>query len=614
MARDGGHVDALLGGHRRPQIAVERQPVLQRRDAPHRRSRQMLAHDEPADLGTRRRGRLARPLHDLAVERLPRDRLLLPPPAQGGHVMGRGGAYRQIGVFLRLAVEAARALGHALHFEAQDAQPLEHARHRRRDHTQIFAADEHPAGVHERRQPFQGFLLPEPVVPVVEKVVVQFAEDSPLVPVERREHAGGLERDPGMKPAGLVGILQKEHLETQPPHAVLDPGGFPRGAGGGVPGLSSRRRHEFGFDPEEPVGIAVQKSIDRFSGTLPEKLPQVPFGDGRHGKPRRIALKTPGGNFLPAEGQGGVIVPHDALGIPVGDFPNPEEPQDVIDPQAIETGGHVPQTPSPPGVAVGRHLRPIIGGEAPVLAQHGEGIRRRAGLAVHMEQRGVGPSLDTVAVDTDGQIALERHAPGMARGDRLVQLQFEVELDKAMEHHLGVLGRAGFEPRRDLLLPIPGMPAPLGEIRCRVPVAQSAKGRVGFQPVVMLAKERAKAPRLEFPGAGLAIDRAEAGQLVLQDGLVIHLRQTIQRLPPRRVILGRGQMVGLEKAGDAQIDGMQGQGRDGFVRIRVLPGKIRGRVVHRQHLDHAQAAVGGPPGQELKVGKFPDPIARVAAE
>lgn len=80
----------------------------------------------------------------------------------------------------------------------------------------------------------------------------------------------------------------------------------------------------------------------------------------------------------------------------------------------------------PPGIVVLGHLLPVVGREAPVLAVRievvGGGARRR----VHAKEVRELPRVDAVAVDADGQVALEDDAVGACVVGGLFQLQKRV--------------------------------------------------------------------------------------------------------------------------------------------------------------------------------------------
>ena len=92
-----------------------------------------------------------------------------------------------------------------------------------------------------------------------------------------------------------------------------------------------------------------------------------------------------------------------------GNLPNAEKAQNVVDAVGRKMLGHLDIAPFPPRVTVGRHGRPVVSGEAPILPCEREGIGRRAGRTVQVEIMGFGPRLDRTTGNADGNIALEYH-------------------------------------------------------------------------------------------------------------------------------------------------------------------------------------------------------------
>ena len=84
--------------------------------------------------------------------------------------------------------------------------------------------------------------------------------------------------------------------------------------------------------------------------------------------------------FALGEGERGAEMPHQAALFRLGDLPDAEEAQDVVDAESVEVLGHGAQAGLPPGIAVLGHRIPVVGREAPVLAVFREGVRRCAGL------------------------------------------------------------------------------------------------------------------------------------------------------------------------------------------------------------------------------------------
>ena len=60
--------------------------------------------------------------------------------------------------------------------------------------------------------------------------------------------------------------------------------------------------------------------------------------------------------------------------------------EDVINAEGVEIISHLRETAFPPREAIGRHARPIVSGEAPVLTFRRKRIRRCARLHIQVEE------------------------------------------------------------------------------------------------------------------------------------------------------------------------------------------------------------------------------------
>ena len=85
-------------------------------------------------------------------------------------------------------------------------------------------------------------------------------------------------------------------------------------------------------------------------------------------------------DLVDVDRHGRIEVAHDALDVVKRHLPDPEEAEDVVDAIGVEIAAEPCEAGAPPGVVIPLHDLPVISREAPVLAFHGEGIRRRAGL------------------------------------------------------------------------------------------------------------------------------------------------------------------------------------------------------------------------------------------
>ena len=102
--------------------------------------------------------------------------VLIPPLAQGGHVVSRDGVDTAIGVAREVSEARGRILRHRLDLEREDAQLVHHPGHAVGHHTEILGTDEHAGGLCELGQLLHRLSIPELVVATVEVVVVELVE------------------------------------------------------------------------------------------------------------------------------------------------------------------------------------------------------------------------------------------------------------------------------------------------------------------------------------------------------------------------------------------------------------------------------------------------------
>ncbi len=115
------------------------------------------------------------------------------------------------------------------------------------------------------------------------------------------------------------------------------------------------------------------------------------------------------------------------------DAPDPEEAQDMVNPESIEVVSHVLEPPFPPAIPVFAHLVPVVGWKTPVLAFDREIVRRRARLLVHVVKAGLHPGVAAIAINADGDIPFHHHTVLMGIVDRVPELEMQVVLDKILK-------------------------------------------------------------------------------------------------------------------------------------------------------------------------------------
>ena len=149
-----------------------------------------------------------------------------------------------------------------------------------------------------------------------------------------------------------------------------------------------------------------------------------------------VELYAVGLDFLTAQAEGRRELSHETRLLGHRDLPDTEEAKDMVDAVGVEVFGHLAETTYPPAATVGKHRIPVVGGEAPVLAVGGEGIRRCTSLSVQVEVLRLYPSLDTIAADADGNVAFQDDLVLTGIGMGGTHLLIEVELDVIPESHL----------------------------------------------------------------------------------------------------------------------------------------------------------------------------------
>ena len=98
--------------------------------------------------------------------------ILFPPPAKGGHIMGKYGGHTPVRIFFQPSEFQPELLGHGLNLKRQDAQIVHDPRDAFRHHAQIFGTHQHLSRFHQDGQFTHGLLVPELVVPMVIILVV----------------------------------------------------------------------------------------------------------------------------------------------------------------------------------------------------------------------------------------------------------------------------------------------------------------------------------------------------------------------------------------------------------------------------------------------------------
>mmetsp|Transcript_28978 Transcript_28978/g.94410 ORF Transcript_28978/g.94410 Transcript_28978/m.94410 type:complete len:471 (+) Transcript_28978:2558-3970(+) len=446
------------------------------------------------------------PTHDAIVEALRGLAIFFPPAADGGGVMARGGAHAEVGVLVTATELAISFVRHPLHLERADPELAHDRRHAGRDHAQILPAHQHARRALQRRQLLQRLRRPQVFLPAVEVVHVQLVQSAlDAVVAQLQEAARLVHRDARVEGVAVALVAQQHHIRRQlaqpPPQPVL---AQPREHG--VVAVAARPvvadvvldrplRGHVRLEAVRAAADLVQEQLRHAPPGIAEALVQQPPPDVGLREPVEVP-HAPRPQLVPPQRVRGLEAAQQARNPRHGDGPDAEEAEDVVDAVGLEVKRHVLQTSPPPAEAVSAHGVPVVGGEAPVLANGAEGVGGRTRRAVQLEQVRLEPRLHPVGRHADGQVALDHHAQLVRALRGATQLQVQVPLLPQVEaallpqRPLRQLAHAGL--RHALVL------APLPEAHVPELVPQRAVQRVRPQPVRLRLHERLRLGRLQL--------------------------------------------------------------------------------------------------------------------
>ena len=266
----------------------------------------------------------------------------------------------------------------------------------------------------------------------------------------------------------------------------------------------------------------------------------------------------------------------------------------MVDAVGVEIFAHVLEALYPPLAAVGEHLVPVVGREAPVLSVGAECIGWRTGLAVHVEVVGLYPCVATVWADTDGNVALEDY---MLAAGILVSgfhLLTELKLDEHPEcrfltNRCGWVFNALLECGSELTIV-----RPLFEVGGAELVAQNAECGIRHKPTLVGVIEFLVVITLYYLLAILSPHVAQVTEFELVDTLIIDLRKLVELLALLLVFTHFLNILECGKLLDINIHGVQSVNRDAVVRITVGPRLGDGGVVDWKHLQGTLACAFHP--------------------
>ena len=233
---------------------------------------------------------------------------------------------------------------------------------------------------------------------------------------------------------------------------------------------------KFCFQRIPAAFLQIQEGPFHFFAIIRKNLLQHIVGDERFQKPLRIEQHAAVAEFFQFDGDGRDEIAQDAFHRILRNAPYAEETQDVINAKGVEVTSHLLESLAPPCKAVLFHARPIVRGEPPVLALHSEGVGRRAGLHIHVEQFRLLPCVGPMPGHADGNVSLENHSLLMKILRRLLQLQVQMKLDKVIQRNRVIRRRTlvcQFGDRRGIIFAMPGPKRKIGRPKL---VPQMAKG------------------------------------------------------------------------------------------------------------------------------------------
>ena len=492
----------------------------------------------------------------------------------------------------RVGEEFPRRLGHALDFEREDLQFVHRLGDAVGNHAQVFAAGQHLGRREEHGEFAQGRLLPEPVVAAVKEVVVKPVESVAPLRVEGAVHIGRLGRDAGMEKTFAARVLDEQHVVEQRHQPFAQAASARIVAGKALGDLALRR-----IGGQQPALLHAGRA--HFVGQLAEQFAEHPVVGRGNGEASPGRIEAHAAQFVGGVGQGGIEIAQQAVNGMYGNLPDAEEAEDMVDAESVEIFGHLRHAGLPPRIAVLRHVLPVVGREAPVLARCGKGVGRCSGLRIHVEKPRMNPCVGARPADADRQVALEDDAPAAGVGADLGQLRVQVVLHEAVKRDFAAVAAAvGF----DGLFVVAGVIAPAGEIGGAEFVAQRAEGGIGDEPVSIGGDEVLVVAACRSAGS-VAFERpAEQPQFVPVDPFVVYFGECVQFVAQGAVL------VVLHDARGRQPDELrvQGEGRIGVVGVGVFPCTGHGGIVDRQYLDDALPGGGRPVDEPFQVVELTD--------
>ena len=363
----------------------------------------------------------------------------------------------------------------------------------------------------------------------------------------------------------------------------------------------------------ETVAVAadpVEEEVLGLLGVLAEEVSEHPFQNKGIGLYIRIDPEVVAvAELVGREGESRVEITEQAMHGIERNLPYAEESEDMVDTVGVEILRHLAEAVLPPLEAILGHSVPVVGREAPVLAQDREVIRWCAGLAVHVEETRRAPGVDAEPADADRYVALEHDAMRVIAC--LAELAVQMILQEIMEVDLAAVR---VDEGLDAGVVIDGILTPLRVVGSVVFLAEHAPRGVGEEPVLVTGHELlivlAALSRAEI----LCEELAQILEFCVVDALIVdsleHIELDADLLVVREALLI---LKGADSVG-SQVHRVKRESRVGLVGIGVNPGAEHRGVVDGEDLKNLLSRLGAPVNHLLHVEEVADAEVIVSAD
>ena len=288
----------------------------------------------------------------------------------------------------------------------------------------------------------------------------------------------------------------------------------------------------------------------------------------------------------------------------LGNRPNAEETENVVNPVGTEILRHSTKPLLPPEIAVSRHPFPIVRGEAPILASSREIIWWSSCHHIHIEEVRLVPSLHATRTDANRKVPLQEDSSGTGILGCFRKLQMKEVLYESIVANL--FGMAVNVLRHGTPV-VAGKLLPLRELGCSISVPQMAENTIRLQPLSILICENAIVGTLTDTLTLLFIEEMQVRLLQLDDLHIVESLQIIQLLP---LLLERSKFLLVRKRHlpEVRINGVKSMDTDCIVGITVGRRAVLRSVADRQKLDGVHSCHSCPIRHLFEVAEVPYPL------